>query len=150
MPTAAGDVAEKGSEYIVAHTRPRGLDGRPLLGAWVGVIPVVLGATVTGSQFSYTTPFGKGIGQHKISALKIKSVRTRRRAILNSKNSPKKTGTMNGNRTTKQSPQFLQTKIDIESLQNTLKSKDAHMREILLIAMKCWCWCVFVSACAWR
>jgi len=32
-------VVEKGSEYILAHTGPRELDGRPQGGAWVGVIP---------------------------------------------------------------------------------------------------------------
>ena len=33
IPTPAGVVAEKGSEYILAHTGPRELDGHPLGGA---------------------------------------------------------------------------------------------------------------------
>ena len=36
MPAAAGVVDVKGSEYILAHTGPRELDGHPL-GVWVGV-----------------------------------------------------------------------------------------------------------------
>ena len=46
-------VVEKGSEYILAHTGPRELDGRPQ--GMVQGIPVVLGASVTGSHFSYIT-----------------------------------------------------------------------------------------------
>jgi len=45
MPTAAGVVVEKGSEYISAHTGPRELDGHLLGGVWVGVLvsfPVIL------------------------------------------------------------------------------------------------------------
>ena len=38
-PKSKNDVVEKGSEYILAHTGPRELDGRPKGGAWVGVIP---------------------------------------------------------------------------------------------------------------
>jgi len=30
MPTPAGVVVDKGSEYILAHTGPRELDGNPL------------------------------------------------------------------------------------------------------------------------
>jgi len=36
MPAAAGVVGEKGSEYILAHTGPRELDGRPLGGCGSG------------------------------------------------------------------------------------------------------------------
>jgi len=53
MPAAAGVVDEKGSEYILAHTVLRELDGHPL-GVWVGVW--------SGSQLYY--PFGEGPGQH--------------------------------------------------------------------------------------
>jgi len=38
MPTPAGVVVEKGFEYILAHTRPGELDGRPQGGGWVAVI----------------------------------------------------------------------------------------------------------------
>jgi len=37
MPAAAGVVDEKGSEYILAHTGPRELDGHPLRGCGSGV-----------------------------------------------------------------------------------------------------------------
>ena len=37
MPAAAGVVDEKGSEYILAHTGPRELDGHPLGGCGSGV-----------------------------------------------------------------------------------------------------------------
>jgi len=36
MPAAAGVVDEKGSEYILAHTGPRELDGNPLGGCGSG------------------------------------------------------------------------------------------------------------------
>ena len=36
MPSAAGVVDEKGSEYILAHTGPRELDGHPLGGCGSG------------------------------------------------------------------------------------------------------------------
>jgi len=36
LPAAAGVVDEKGSEYILAHTRPRELDGHPLGGCGSG------------------------------------------------------------------------------------------------------------------
>ena len=36
MPAAAGVVNEKGSEYILAHTGPRELDGHPLGGCGSG------------------------------------------------------------------------------------------------------------------
>jgi len=41
MPTAAGVVDEKGSEYILAHTGPRELDGHPLgeCGSGFGLVP---------------------------------------------------------------------------------------------------------------
>jgi len=38
MPTAAGVVVEKESEYILAHTGPRELEVRPQGRVWVGVI----------------------------------------------------------------------------------------------------------------
>jgi len=61
MPAAAGVVDEKGSEYILAHTGPRELDGHPLggCGSGFGLVPVLL-------------PFGKGPGQHIIGCLKNK------------------------------------------------------------------------------
>jgi len=36
MPAAAGVVVEKGSEYILAHTEPREVDGHPLGGCGSG------------------------------------------------------------------------------------------------------------------
>jgi len=41
MPAAAGVVDEKGSEYRLAHTGPRELDGHPLggCGSGFGLIP---------------------------------------------------------------------------------------------------------------
>jgi len=60
MPAAAGVVDEKGSEYILAHTGPRELDGHPLV--WVGVW--------FSSRLYY--PFSKGPGQHIIRCLKNK------------------------------------------------------------------------------
>jgi len=41
MPAAAGVVDEKGSEYILAHTGPRELDGHPLggCGSGFGLVP---------------------------------------------------------------------------------------------------------------
>jgi len=54
IPTPAGVVAEKESEYILAHTGPRKLDGHPLWGC--------------GSRFWFSPrlyyPVGKGPGQH--------------------------------------------------------------------------------------
>ena len=38
MPAAAGVVDEKGSEYILAHTGPRELDGHPLGGVGRGLV----------------------------------------------------------------------------------------------------------------
>jgi len=42
MPAAAGVVVEKGSEYILAHTRARELDGHPLAvcGLEFGLVPI--------------------------------------------------------------------------------------------------------------
>jgi len=42
LPTPAGVVVEKGSEYILAHTGPRELDGHPLggCGLGLGLVPV--------------------------------------------------------------------------------------------------------------
>ena len=62
MPAAAGVVDEKGSEYILAHTGPRELDGHPLGSVWVGVW--------FNSRLYY--PVGKGPGQHIIRCLKNK------------------------------------------------------------------------------
>ena len=41
MPAAAGVVVEKGSEYILAHTEPREVDGHPLggCGSGFGLVP---------------------------------------------------------------------------------------------------------------
>jgi len=41
IPTAAGIVVERGSEYILAHTGPRELDGHPLggYGSGFGLVP---------------------------------------------------------------------------------------------------------------
>ena len=77
MPAAAGVVDEKGSEYILAHTGPRELDGHPLggCGSGFGLVPVML-------------PFRKGPGQHIIRCLKIKSVRTNERSFLPKKKYP--------------------------------------------------------------
>ena len=62
IPTAAGVVVERGSEYKLAHTGPRELDGHPLGGC--------------GSGFWFSSrlyyPFGKGPGQHIIRCLKNK------------------------------------------------------------------------------
>ena len=38
MPATAGVVDEKGSEYILAHTGPRELDGHPLVGVGRGLV----------------------------------------------------------------------------------------------------------------
>jgi len=53
IPMPAGVVVEKGSEYILAHTGPRELDGHPLEGMWSGsdIVPGYY-------------PFGKGPSQH--------------------------------------------------------------------------------------
>jgi len=40
MPAAAGVVDERGSEYILAHTRPMELDGHPLGGCGSGFVLV--------------------------------------------------------------------------------------------------------------
>ena len=70
MPAAAGVVDEKGSEYMLAHTGPRELDGHPLGGArvWVGVW--------FSSRLYY--PFGKGPGQHTIRCLENKKCENER------------------------------------------------------------------------
>ena len=41
IPTEAGVVVERGSEYILAHTGPRELDGHPLggCGSGFGLVP---------------------------------------------------------------------------------------------------------------
>ena len=41
IPTAAGVVVERGSEYILTHTGPRELDGRPMGGceSGFGLVP---------------------------------------------------------------------------------------------------------------
>jgi len=56
MPAAAGVVVEKGSEYIMAHTGLKELDGHPLGGGGSGVW--------SRSRLYYPGPFGKGLGQH--------------------------------------------------------------------------------------
>ena len=62
IPAIAGVVVERGSEYILAQTGPRELDGHPLGGC--------------GSGFWFSSrlyyPFGKGPGQHIIRCLKNK------------------------------------------------------------------------------
>jgi len=66
MPAAAGVVDEKGSEYILAHTGPRELDGHPLGGCgWFGLVP------------GYTTLPVRVRANIKFGALQIKSVRTK-------------------------------------------------------------------------
>jgi len=66
MPAAAGVVDEKGSEYILAHTGPRELDGHPLgvCGLGFGLVP------------DYTTLLVRVRANTQFSALKIKCVRT--------------------------------------------------------------------------
>jgi len=66
IPTAAGVVVERGSEYILAHTGPRELDGHPL--GWVGVW--------FSSRLYY--PFGKGPGQHMIPCFENKKCENER------------------------------------------------------------------------
>ena len=66
IPTAAGVVVERGSEYILAHTDPRELDGHPLGGGWVGVW--------FSSRLYY--PFGKGPDQHMIQNKKCDPLHT--------------------------------------------------------------------------
>jgi len=66
MPAAAGVVGEKSSEYILAHTGPRELDGHPLggCGSGVGLVP------------GYTTLAVRVWTNIKFNALKIERVRT--------------------------------------------------------------------------
>jgi len=66
MPAAAGVVHEKGSEYILAHTGPRELDGHPLgvCGSGFGLVP------------GYTTLSVRVWANIYFGALKIQSVRT--------------------------------------------------------------------------
>jgi len=68
IPAIAGVVVERGSEYILAHTGPRELDGHPLGGC--------------GSGFWFSSrlyyPFGKGPGQHIIRCLKNKKCENER------------------------------------------------------------------------
>jgi len=66
MPAAAGVVDEKGSEYILAHTVPRELDGHPLggCGSGFGLVP------------GYTTLSVRVRANIKFGALRIKRVRT--------------------------------------------------------------------------
>ena len=66
IPTAAGVVDEKGSNYILAHTVPSELDGHPLGGC---------GSGFWSRSRSYY-PFGKCPGQHQIQCLEKKSVRS--------------------------------------------------------------------------
>jgi len=66
MPAAVGVVDEKGSEYILAHTGPRELDGHPMggCGSGFGLVP------------GYTTLSVRVRANIQFGALKIKSVRT--------------------------------------------------------------------------
>jgi len=66
MPAAVGVVDEKGSEYILAQTGPRKLDGQPL-GGWGSGFGLVPGYTTLSVRVRANIKFG---------ALKIKSVRT--------------------------------------------------------------------------
>ena len=68
MPAAVGVVDEKCSEYILAHTGPRELDGHPLgvCGSGFGLVP------------GYTTLSVRVQANISLGALKIKSVRTKR------------------------------------------------------------------------
>ena len=61
MPAAEGVVDEKGSEYILAHTGPRELDGHPL--GWCG--------SGFGLVSGYTTLSVKVWANIKFGALKI-------------------------------------------------------------------------------
>ena len=61
-------MVERGSEYILAHTGPRELDGHPLGGCGSGFW--------FSSQLYY--PFGKGPGQHIIRCLKNKKCENER------------------------------------------------------------------------
>jgi len=72
MPAAAGVVDEKGSEYILAHTGPRELDGHPLggCGSGFGLVP------------GYTTLSVRVQANIKFSTLQIKKVRTNERTDL--------------------------------------------------------------------
>ena len=54
MPAAAGVVDEKGSEYILAHTGPRELDGHPLGGCGLG-FGLVPGYTTLWVRFQANT-----------------------------------------------------------------------------------------------
>ena len=67
IPTAAGVLVERGSEYILAHTGPRELDGHPLggCGSGFGLVP------------GYTTLLVRVRANTQFGALNIKSVRTR-------------------------------------------------------------------------
>jgi len=66
MPAAAGVVDEKGSEYILAHTGPKELDGHPLggCGSGFGLVP------------GYITLSVRVRANIQFGALKIKSLRT--------------------------------------------------------------------------
>jgi len=57
IPTAAGVVVQKWSEYILAHTMPRELDRHPLRGVGRGLVllPVILPFWEPG----YTTLLGR-------------------------------------------------------------------------------------------
>ena len=66
IPTTAGVVVERGSEYILTHTGPRELDGHPLggCGSGFGLVP------------AYTTLSVRVRANTQFGVLKIKSVRT--------------------------------------------------------------------------
>jgi len=69
-PAAAGVVDEKGSEYILAHTGPRELDGHPQGGCGSGFCLVP----------GYTTLSVRVLANIEFGASKIKSVRTKNEA----------------------------------------------------------------------
>jgi len=73
MPAAAGVVDEKRSEYILAHTGPRELDGLPPCESGFGRVP------------GYTTLSVRVQANLKFGASKIKSVRTNRIIIKQNK-----------------------------------------------------------------
>jgi len=79
IPAIAGVVVERGSEYILAHTGPRELDGHPLGGC--------------GSGFWFSSrlyyPFGKGPNQHIIRCLKNKKCENEERTSVNFQVHPK-------------------------------------------------------------
>jgi len=80
MPSAAGVVDEKGSEYILAHTGPRELDGHPLgrCGSGFGLVP------------GYTTLSVRVWANIQFGALEIKSARTNEQSAVGKTKKKKK------------------------------------------------------------